>query len=100
MTTALRQVISQLEERCDYLEKLYKSRVIGENEYVHKTNEIKSTQIMLGNLLPKEKETMINFHIEVMKLGLINEGERKWTEGYLPKIKSIAEDYFEQTILK
>ena len=41
-----------------------------------------------------EKEQMINFHIEVMKVGLINEGETKWNDGYLPLIRKTAEKYF------
>ncbi len=50
----------------------------------------------ITELLPKEKENMIDFHIEVMKVGLINEGESKWKESYLPKIKETANNYFDQ----
>lgn len=37
-----------------------------------------------------EKQSFIEFHIDVMKAGLINEGEQKWKEEYLPKIADIA----------
>jgi hypothetical protein len=46
------------------------------------------------NFIPKEiiaqakemeKQQMIDFHIEVMKYGLINEGEAIWKDAYLPK---------------
>jgi hypothetical protein len=44
-----------------------------------------------------EKEEMINFHIEVMKLGLNQEGERIWEEAYLPKVSSIATQKYTET---
>jgi hypothetical protein len=44
-----------------------------------------------------EKEQIIDFHIEIMKEGLLHEGERKWDEGYLPKIKKQAEQYYNKT---
>jgi hypothetical protein len=43
------------------------------------------------------KEEMINFHIEVMKSGLNQEGERIWEEAYLPKISSIATQKYTET---
>jgi len=43
-----------------------------------------------------EQESMIDFHIEVMKKGLINEGEQKWQDKYLPKIKTMAEETFNE----
>ena len=44
-----------------------------------------------------EKEQMINFHIEVMKEGLIEEGDKKWSDEYLPKISKTAEQYYTKT---
>jgi hypothetical protein len=44
-----------------------------------------------------EKEQVIDFHIEVMKIGLINEGDRKWNDAYKPKIKEQAEQYYNET---
>ena len=41
-----------------------------------------------------ERDQMIEFHIEVMKNGLIEEGDRKWSDGYLPKIKGQAEQTY------
>lgn len=43
-----------------------------------------------------EKQQLIDFHIEVMKQGLIDEGRRKWCDDYLPKIKETAEQYYEE----
>jgi len=42
------------------------------------------------------KKDMIDFHVEVMKVGLIEEGEKKWTDAYEPKIREVAENYFRQ----
>jgi len=50
--------------------------------------------------LETEKQQMIDFHIEVMKKGLIDEGETKWNDKYLPKIKETAEQYYNQLINK
>ena len=47
-------------------------------------------------LLGKERKQMIDFHIGVMKDGLINEGEKKWKDGYEPKIKEMAEIHYSQ----
>lgn len=47
--------------------------------------------------IEEEKQQMIDFHIEVMKFGLIDEGELKWQEGYKPKIEKIAENYYNET---
>ena len=44
--------------------------------------------------LEKEKQAFIDFHIQCMKQGLENEGERKWNEGYLPKITKVATEYY------
>jgi hypothetical protein len=64
------------------------------------TPEGKAIDIILSGL-PKfievEKEQMINFHIEVMKEGLIEEGDKKWSDEYLPKISKTAEKYYQQT---
>jgi hypothetical protein len=45
------------------------------------------------------KERLINFHIEVMKLGLINEGSKKWSESYEPFVRKQASDYYDQAFL-
>jgi len=56
--------------------------------------------IIEGKYLEKEKAQLIDFHIEVMKTGLINEGETKWIDGYEPKIKETATDYYNETFIK
>jgi len=40
------------------------------------------------------EDQLINFHIETMKLGLIEEGEAKWDDEYLPIIKDIAKNSY------
>jgi hypothetical protein len=44
-----------------------------------------------------EKEKMIDFHVSVMKKGLIEEGDREWTDAYLPKIREVAEQCYKET---
>ena len=41
-----------------------------------------------------EKTKMIDFHVEVMKQGLIEEGYNKWRDAYEPSIRNIAEKVF------
>lgn len=45
-----------------------------------------------------QREMFINFHIEVMKQGLITEGTKKWKDKYEPKIRELAETYYDQNI--
>lgn len=52
---------------------------------------------MLLKAILKERKQMIDFHIEVMKVGLIIEGDTKWVEGYRPKIANQAEKYYNKT---
>lgn len=47
-----------------------------------------------------ERQNLIDFHIEVMKLGLIDEGGLKWQDGYLPLVKKQAEDYYTEKFSK
>ena len=64
------------------------------------TPEGKAIDIILSTLpkfIEAEKEQMINFHIEVMKEGLIEEGDKKWSDEYLPKISKTAEQYYTKT---
>jgi len=44
-----------------------------------------------------EREQMIEFHVETMKIGLIGEGDIIWKEAYEPKIREVANYYYEQT---
>jgi len=46
------------------------------------------------------RQEIIDFHIEIMKKGLIEEGDIKWTDGYLPKITEMATNYYDQTFYK
>jgi len=47
--------------------------------------------------LQKDKHQSIDYHIGVMKVGLIEEGEKKWTDSYVPKIKEVAIKYYDET---
>lgn len=51
-------------------------------------------------LLKKDKQQMIDFHVEVMKRGLINEGEKQWKDAYHPRIRKIATKYYKETYKK
>ena len=42
------------------------------------------------------RDEVIAVHIEIMKLGLIH--EQRWKDGYEPKIREVANSYFEQNL--
>ncbi len=52
--------------------------------------------IIESKYIEKEKNNLIDFHIEVMKIGLIEEGGKKWTESYEPKIKEVATNFYNE----
>ena len=58
--------------------------------------DLLAVKFHLENSLEAEKEQLINFHIEVMKQGLIEEGDEKWTDAYLPIIREAAEKYYDK----
>lgn len=43
------------------------------------------------------KQELIDFHVGVMKLGLFKEQGISWEDDYLPVIKNIAEQYYNET---
>jgi len=51
---------------------------------------------LLVNELPKERQNLIDSHVEIMKKGLIEEGQQKWIEGYEPLIRQTATDYVKE----
>jgi hypothetical protein len=91
--TVIKQAIELLEQQRKALQEMD----LLENELTHKSNQINTIQLLLAKLIPTEEKQMIDFHIEVMKIGLIEEGDRKWSDNYLPKIKETAEKYYGQT---
>ena len=95
--TVIQQAIELLEQQRKVLQEMDLLGVISENELVHKSNQISTIQLLLAKLIPTEEKQMIDFHIGVMKIGLIEEGDKKWTDSYLPKIKETAEKYYTQT---
>jgi hypothetical protein len=95
--TAIKQAIELLEKQRDSLQELNSSGVLLKNELNHKSNQINTTQLLLYRLLYVEKKQMIDFHVETMKAGLIEEGNRKWIDLYEPKIREIAERCFSET---
>lgn len=92
--TAIRQAIELLEQQRNSLKEMELLGVLLENEFAHKSNQINTIQIMLSKLIPTEQSQIINFHIEVMKIGLIKEGHDRWTDSYKPMLKETAENYF------
>ena len=43
------------------------------------------------------KQELIDFHVGVMKLGLFKEQGISWEDDYLPVIKNIAEQFYNET---
>ena len=78
--TALTQLIEKVDNDKDYSLPL-------KNHFVN----------LISELLELEKKQIIDFHIKVMRQGLINEGDRKWDDAYMPKIRETAETYFTDT---
>lgn len=70
---------------------LYKQKRITWTEYEINLKELQDSIKAL------EKEQIIDFHIETMKVGLIEEGSEKWNDGYLPLIKKTAEKHYNET---
>lgn len=94
--TVVRKFINTLDKELERLQELDSDGCLLLNEFAHKRNQINSIQIMLSQLLEKEKNQCIDFHIETLKAGLINDGEEKWSDEYLPKIKKNAEEHFDK----
>lgn len=94
--TVIKQAIDLLEQQREALKEMGSLGLLLENEFSHKSNQISSIQIMLSKLIPLEKTQMVDFHIEVMKIGLIKEGDTKWTDSYRPILKETADNYFVQ----
>ena len=44
------------------------------------------------------KDEIVNIHIEIMKIGLISEGEKKWKDKYEPRIRKIANKWISENI--
>lgn len=78
-------------ENLTLIHALLSRREIGVEFFNRKYNEI----VEQGKAMHEEE--IINFHIGVMKIGLIEEGERIWTDAYLPKIKEMATEYYNKT---
>ncbi len=95
--TVIRQAIDLLEQQRKSLQEMDLLGVLLENELAHKSNQINTIQILLSKLIPAEEKQMVDFHIEVMKVGLIEEGKNKWADGYEPIIRKVAEKHFQQT---
>ena len=93
----IKQAIELLEQQKKSLQEMDLLGVLLENELIYKTNQINSVQILLSKLLPVEEKQMIDFHIEVIKIGLIEEGDKKWSDAYEPKIREVAENCLQQT---
>lgn len=90
MKTAVELLIEQIKSKKDSLSTNTKEERIVKGIYV-------DCLIMARETKELEKQQLINFHIETMKIGLIKEGEKKWLESYKPKITKIAEEYYNET---
>ena len=88
--TAVELLIEQIKSKKDSLSTNTKEERMAKGIYV-------DCLIMARETKELEKQQLINFHIETMKIGLIKEGEKKWLESYKPKITKIAEEYYNET---
>ena len=88
--TAVELLIEQIKSKKDSLSTNTKEERMAKGIYV-------DCLIMARETKEIEKQQLINFHIETMKIGLIKEGEKKWLESYKPKITKIAEEYYNET---
>ncbi len=88
--TAMQDLIEQIEKKISLIKGDKRESRIVRGRYV-------DCLVMAKSLLPKEKQQLIDFHIGTMKQGLIHEGEKKWQDGYSPKITQVAEQYYNST---
>ncbi len=97
MKTALTQMIEEIDnQQKRYIDLAKKDKKLskGVDAILTATTLLK---MKAKELLEAEKEQIITFHIEVMKQGLIEEGDKKWSDAYLPKIRETAEHHYTQT---
>ena len=93
MKTAMQNHIADMKK----IQEMVKSKNLDKDLEVTILESIEGCIENAESFLEAEKEQMINFHIEVMKEGLIEEGDKKWSDGYLPKISKTAEQYYTKT---
>lgn len=93
--TPLNKTIQDIKDYVKSLDTL-DNKVYQENELIIMSCFSKAMEILEGNL-QIERQQMIDFHIEVMKQGLIEEGDTKWEDGFKPKITKEAEKCFSCT---
>ena len=94
MKTLINQVIEVFENEKKFLKVMNLLGDLLEDEYTHKLNQLNSLQTIVVNLREVEKQQMIDFHLEVMKIGLIEEGEVRWTDDYEPRIRKVSTTYY------
>ncbi len=58
--TPMENAIMLLEKKREELKEMDLSEILLEDEFVHKSNEISSIQIMLSSLLPQERQMVID----------------------------------------
>ena len=93
MKTAMQNHIADMKK----IQEMVKSKNLDKDLEVTILESIEGCIENAESFLEAEKEQMINFHIEVMKEGLIEEGDKKWCDEYLPKISKTAEQYYTKT---
>ena len=93
MKTVMQNHIADMKK----IQKMVKSKNLDKDLEVTILESIEGCIENAESFFETEKEQMINFHIEVMKEGLIEEGDKKWSDEYLPKISKTAEKHYQQT---
>jgi hypothetical protein len=82
------------EKEINFLIEKYEAKEISKREFITMQHNL------FYNAKEMEKQQIIDFHVSVMKKGLIEEDDRKWSEGYLPKITEVAEQCYNETFKK
>lgn len=87
--TAIREAINILEKQRDYLKEMDLLGVLLENEFIHKSNQINTIQLVLSRLLEKEKQQIIDAYeqgkddlCDISYKIRIREGEQYFTETF------------------
>jgi hypothetical protein len=81
--TPLQKAIFMLEQQINYLQEMDLLGVLLENELIHKSNQIKTIQLLLAKLLEEEKQMVIDAYKSGEKGEWVGNGN--------------AEQYFKET---
>jgi len=90
MQTTIQELIKELDTLIDDFDSHYALEIAAYKRGILDAIEMAET------FLEKEKNNLVDFHIEVMKDGLIEEGEEQPNESDYSIIKELAIRYYDQ----